>query len=308
MVAKPFRPASRVRTGRAKRRARARANAEAFLFLTPNLLLFIGLVIVPIVIGFGLSLYEWDLLNPPIFIGLTHFQTLAQDSIALGALRATLVIIFGAVVPTVLISFLLANVLNSALHLRRLVRFAYLSPIFISTVAAGVLWRYIFSPQGGVSHLVRSIGLAVPDWLGDPSWATVATIIVVIWKGLPIATLFYLAALQGVPKSLHEAASLDGANDLQRMRYITWPAVSDITVLITIITLIGAAFGAFDVVAVLTQGGPLRATNILPYYAYTSAFSDFRFGYASAISSVLCLIVLAATAGIIVRQQRSAER
>lgn len=277
------------------------------MFLSPNLVIFIGLVIIPIFIGLALSFYEWDLLSSPTFVGFEHFRRFLHDPVATASLQATVIILTGSVGPTVVIAFLLANVLNASFRLRPFVRFSYLSPILISTVAAAVLWRYIFSPQGGVSYLGDLVGVPTPDWLGDPPWAIVAVIVVVIWKSLPVATLFYLAGLQGVPKSLHEAAALDGANTWQRIRYIDWPAVGDVTVLVAIITLIGAAFGSFDVVAVLTQGGPLRATNVLPYYAYTSAFNDFRFGYASAVSSILTLIVLVATAGIILRQQRTSS-
>jgi multiple sugar transport system permease protein len=290
--------------GRPSRRRRTRGTLEGFLFLLPNLVLFLGLVVIPILIGVGLSFFDWDLLSSPSFLGLDNYRELAQDEVALASLKVTLIIIVGSVAPTVLISFLLANVLNAVFRLRALVRLAYLSPIFISTVAAAVLWRYVFSPQGGITYLVDAVGLPAPDWLVDTTWAVVATMIVVIWKSLPIATLFYLAALQGVPSALHEAARLDGANVWQRIRYINWPACAEVTALISVLTLIGVAFGSFDVVAVLTQGGPLLATNVLPYYAYTSAFIDFRFGYAAAVSSVLCAIVLAVTVVIIVRQQR----
>lgn len=279
----------------------------AWLFLAPNLALFGVLVIVPIAIGLVLSFFAWNLLSAPTFLGLDNFVELATDATAVVALRSTMIVVLGAVVPTVFLSFLLANVLNGTLPARRVFRIAYFSPIFISAVASAVLWRYLFAPRGGIDYIMSVLGLPDPDWLGSPTWAVVAVIIVLIWKNLPIAILFYLAALQGVPRHLYEAADIDGANAWQKMRSVTWPSVASVTVLVTVVTLLGVAFGAFDVVVILTQGGPLGATNVLPYYAYTTAFGDLRFGYASAISSLLFLIVLAITIALVIRQHRGGD-
>jgi ABC-type sugar transport system permease subunit len=157
-----------------------------------------------------------------------------------------------------------------------------------------VLWRYIFDPRFGPINVVLSwLGIDGPQWLQSTSWSMPGVAIVIVWLRFPLGMLLYLAALQAINPALLEAAQLDGAGPWQRIRDIVWPSVRPVTFLVAIVTLRGVLFDSFDVIQVMTDGGPVGSTDILIKYIYDVAFSQLKMGYASALSTGLLLIVAA---------------
>ena len=275
---------------------RAQTLAWSAVFVLPNLALFTIFIIVPIVGAFALSLFEWNLIKSPVFVGLDNFARIFGDSRAINSIWRTAYLVVGGVIPTVLISFALAVLMNTRFPGLKLIRTLYLMPIAISFVASAILWGYLFDPRWGpINWLLGLVGISGPQWLESTTWAMPAVTIVTIWLRIPVALVLYLAALQNINPSLIEAAQLDGANFFQRMRHVIWPGVRPVTLLVTIVTLRGVLFESFDVVSVMTQGGPLRSTDILINYIYQAAFDRLDFGYASALSVVLFIIVMLVT-------------
>jgi multiple sugar transport system permease protein len=277
-----------------KKRSRLGATPPAWvaLFVAPNLVLFAIFILAPIVMAFGLSLFQWDLMSPPRFIGLANFARIPGDPRAVNSIVKTLYLVVIGVVPTVAVSFVLAVLINTSFPGIRVVRTIYLMPLVISFVGSAVLWRYIFDPRFGPINVALSwLGISGPAWLQSTAWAMPAVAIVVIWLRFPLGMLLYLAALQAISPSLIEAAELDGAGPWQRMIHIIWPNVRPVTFLVTIVTLRGVLFDSFDVVQVMTNGGPINSTDILIKYIYDVAFAQLKLGYASALATALLLIV-----------------
>lgn len=286
---------ARVR-GNDKPLGQAQTNLWAAIFVLPNLAMFAIFIIVPILGAFALSFYDWNLMSPPEFVGFDNFTRMLNDSRAINSIWRTVYLVLGGVIPTILISFVLAVLIDTRFPGLRLIRTLYLMPIVISFVASAVLWGYILDPRWGpVNWLLGLFGISGPQWLESPTWALPAVTIVTIWLRIPVALILYLAALQSINQSLIEAGRLDGANFFQRMRFIIWPSVRPVTLLVTIVTLRGVLFESFDVVSVMTQGGPLRSTDILINYIYQAAFDRLDFGYASALSVVLFIMVMFVT-------------
>lgn len=262
------------------------------VFLGPNLILFTIFILVPIAIAFGLSLYAWDIISPPRFIGFGNYLAILGDQRALNSTLSTIYLIVIGVVPTVLISFLLGVLINTKFPGIRVLRTIYLLPLMISFVASAVLWRYIFDPSfGPINTILAWLGIAGPPWLQSTQWSMPATAIVIIWLRFPLGMLLYLAALQSINPALLEAAELDGAGAWHKIRHIIWPSVRPVTFLVAIVTLRGVLFDSFDVIQVMTGGGPVGSTDILIYYIYDLAFGQLKFGYASAVATGLLIIV-----------------
>lgn len=264
------------------------------LFLAPNLILFTIFMLAPIGIALGLSLFAWDIITPPRFVWFRNYVAIFNDTRALHSMITTVYLIVIGVVPTVIISFLLAVLINTRFPGIRVLRTVYLLPLVISFVASAVLWRYIFDPSyGPINTILGWLGVTGPPWLQSTQWSMPATAIVIIWLRFPLGMLLYLAALQAINPSLLEAAELDGAGPWQKIRDIIWPGVRPVTFLVTIVTLRGVLFDSFDVIQVMTGGGPIGSTDILIYYIYDLAFGQLKLGYASALATGLLLIVAA---------------
>lgn len=262
------------------------------LFLGPNILLFTLFIIVPMALALGLSFYSWDLISAPRFVGLNNFLAIPRDPRAVNSIVKTAYLILIGVVPTVVVSFLVAVLANTKFPGIRVIRTIYLMPLVISFVASAVLWRFVFDARFGPVNTVLSwVGIDGPDWLQSTSWAMPAVAIVIVWLRFPLGMLLYLAALQSINPSLLEAAQLDGANTWQRIRHIIWPSVRPVTFLVTIVTLRGVLFDSFDVIQVMTGGGPVKSTEILIKYIFDVAFSQLKLGYASALATALLAIV-----------------
>lgn len=264
----------------------------AALFVGPNVVLFTLFMIVPILWGLGLSLFDWNLIGAPRFVGLDNYAAILNDARALNSVWKTVYLVFLGVVPTVFLSFLLAVLINTNFPGYTVFRTMYLLPIVISLVASAVLWRFMYDPRvGPIAQLLSAFGISGPNWLQDTTWAMPALSLVIVWLRLPLGIILYLAALQQISPQLLEAAEIDGAGPWAKLRHVIWPNVMPVSLLILVLTLRGIIFDSFDIAFVMTKGGPLNSTDILAVYIYDLAFSQLRLGYASALSTVLFVIV-----------------
>ena len=270
----------------------------ALLFLGPNLALFLAFTFVPILFGLGVSFFRWTIIEPPVFVGLDNYTYfLYGDPLTPKVVRNSLVYTLGALPVSVLLPLGLAVLLNAGLRGTSFFRGVYFLPLVTSAVATATIFKWIYARQAGpINQFTGLFGFPRQDWLFDERLVLPALIIATVWHRVPLNIIFYLAALQSVPRILYEAAEIDGANRWQQFRFITWPLVTPTTFFVSIITMINLLIGAFDMVNVMTQGGPLDASNVLVFNIYRTAFTYFQMGYASAMAYILFLIVLAFTA------------
>jgi len=266
------------------------------LFHLPALLFFATFVVVPIFWGLGLAFYDWDVIHDATFVGTENFGRYLSDPVAQQVTRNSFVYSLEVVPLSVVISLCLAILLNASLRGIGVFRWLYFMPLVTSTVAIALVWRWIFNGNYGLVNFL--ISLVVPlriEWLNQESTVLHVISFMSIWRSLPVNIILLLAALQEVPLELYEAAQIDGANRAQQVRFVTWPSITPTVFLVFILQIIGSFFGAFDLVAVLTQGGPVNASNVVVYYIYDQAFHYFQIGYASAIAFVLFVVVLLIT-------------
>jgi len=279
-----------------RRSLRQSRRLTAYAFLLPNMLGFLAFTLIPIVVAFGLSFLNWDFANPAEFVGVKNFARLWRDSGFKIAFNNTLYYTAVSVPMTIGIALLLAVLLHQKVKGVKWFRTIYFFPEISSIIAVAVVWNMLYHPtMGPINSILRSIGIAdPPGWTASVKWALPAVILMSVWKQVGYYTVIYLAGLQGIPEQLYEAATIDGAGPWQRFRYITIPMLSPSTFLISILLVI-SSFKLFDQIVIMTDGGPGRATYVLVYYIYYQAFQLFRFGYASAIATVLFAVVLIVT-------------
>lgn len=268
----------------------------AYSFILPNLLGFAIFTLIPIAFSLALAFMHWDGANRISWVGLENFAELMDDETFWIALKNTLIYVAGTVPLTLITSLGLALLLNQPLVGRDIFRTIFFFPYVASLVAVAVVWNLLFFPSAGpVNEFLRAIGVMNPPrWAASVDWALPTVIMASIWKGMGYYMVIYLAALQGIPGILYEAADIDGANAWQKFRYVTLPMLTPATFFISVMLTI-SSFKVFDLIMVMTGGGPGRATNVLVIHTYNTAFREFRFGYSSAIAMVLFALVLGIT-------------
>lgn len=288
--------------GRARRAGGARPPAylqrdrrSAYVFVAPQ---FIGVVLflgLPTVLVFWFSLFDWNLLRgTSTFAGSGNYERMLSDPLFAEVLRNTAIFTAGLVPASMLLALVLALLVNQRLPGSTLFRTLFFAPVVVSLVAWAIVWSFLFQSDGGINLVLATIGIDGPNWLRDSNWVMPAVIAVQVFKGVGMNMVLFLAALQTVPSVLTEAAKVDGAGPFSVFRWVTLPMIAPTTLLVSIITIIGA-FQVFTTITVLTAGGPGNSTNVLVYYVYQQAFQRFEAGYASAAAVVLFVIVLLLT-------------
>jgi len=268
---------------------------SGLLFLTPNLLGFIIFTAGPLIVSLYYSFTHFGVLSSPKFCGLENYRQLFSDVLFQKALINTLYYTVGVVIPLIILSLVLAVVLNMRLKGYLLFRTLYFLPVVTSTIAISLLWRWIYDTNLGLINYILSILQLSPiDWLGSTTWAMPSIILMSIWKGLGYNIVLYMAGLQSVPSQLYEAATIDGASEWQKFIRITIPLISPTTFFILIMSII-SSFQVFEQTYVMTRGGPVYSTTTLVYYIYLNGFQWFKMGYASSIAWVLFSIILIIT-------------
>jgi multiple sugar transport system permease protein len=284
--------------GSATRRRIAGRRGEllfGYLFVAPQVLGVIAFVIIPLGLIVFYNFHEWNVLAGTFrFVGTENVERLFADPKVGPVLGSTAVFSVGLVVGNLSLALLLAVLLNRRFAGRTFFRTLFFSPVVVSLVAWTIVWGFLLQDDGGINGLLRVVGIDGPNWLREGPTAMAAVIVVQVFKNVGLNMVLFLAALQGVPRELTEAAAIDGAGPWATFRRITLPLISPTILLTTIITIVGS-LQVFAQIAVLTQGGPGISTTVLVYYLYQQAFEFHRFGYGSTLAIVLFLIVLVLT-------------
>ncbi|UNZ53668.1 carbohydrate ABC transporter permease [Agrobacterium tumefaciens] len=272
-----------------------RDSLAGFLFIAPQLIGIIIFVLIPLGLVFWYSLHEWNVLaNTFTYTGTQNYRMLMEDGNLREVLGATAIFSAGLVVFNLSLALLLAVLLNQKLAGIAIFRTLFFSPVVVSLVAWTIVWGFLLQKNGGINGMLLMIGIEGPNWLREETTAMISVIVVQVFKNVGLNMILFLAALQGVPKELYEAARIDGAPAFKQFCRITLPLISPTILLTSIITIVGS-LQVFAQIAVLTQGGPGLSTTVLVYYLYQQAFQFHFFGYGSTLSILLFLIVAVLT-------------
>ncbi|RMI44828.1 carbohydrate ABC transporter permease [Streptomyces triticirhizae] len=291
------------RGGAPPRGGRGRSAALAgYLFVLPTVALFSVFVAYPFLRSMYLSLTRWSGFGTPDFVGLENFDNLVSDPVFWDALTTTLVFTLACTVLQTAVPLLLAVLLNRGWRLGVVFRTVIFVPAVVSFVVTGSLWQMVYDPNfGQLNQFLEGIGLGslAQPWLADTTTVLPALVVVSLWQAAGLYMLIYLAGLQGIDPVLYEAARIDGATAYQRFRHVTVPMLRRVTAVVVLLNVVNG-FKTFDVIYVMTGGGPNRASEVLGTYLYGLAFGSSAgavpsFGYATAISMVVFVLCLLAT-------------
>ncbi|MFS0724322.1 carbohydrate ABC transporter permease [Paenibacillus sp. 1P07SE] len=269
-----------------------------YLFIGPMLVLTTVLVIIPIVLSGIISFSDWNFIagiGGLEFVGFRNYVQLFQDEAFHRSLANNVYMI--AVVPIAMfIALVLAVLINKATYFKTFFKVIYFMPFISSFVAIALLWRVLYHPSSGpINNFLRAVGIENPPmWLADPSYALISVMIIMVWTSLGFSLVIYMAGLQSIPKDLYEAADVDGASLLRQFFRITIPLLSPTTFFLLITGIVGS-FKVFDLIMVLTGGGPAGSTSVIVFYLYEVAFISLNSGYASAMGIILLLLILLIT-------------
>lgn len=264
---------------------------SALIFLLPALLGTLIFIVIPVICSFGLSFVQWDLLNPIKFVGFENYREIFHDGLFYKILGNTIVFALSTSLFGVIIPLILASILNTKIRGSEFFKGAYFLPFITPMVVVGVVWAWIFDPNIGLLNHMLHLHL---NWLYDSKLAMPALIVVSVWKLIGYNMIIFLSSLSAISQSLFEAAKIDGANSFQIFKNVTIPMLSPTIFFVVIITAI-SSFQVFDLIYLMTQGGPFDSTNVLVYAIYKNAFEYFNVGKASAIAYVLFVIILVLT-------------
>jgi multiple sugar transport system permease protein len=273
----------------------------------PSILIMAFILLVPIFIGLRLSFFEWLLRNvsqKPTFVGLRNYIELFRSENFRTSVAVTIRFVLSVVVIEIVAGLILALLLESGLKGLRLFRTLFVLPIMVAPVVVGVMWRFLYNPAyGKINYFLTSMGFEAVGWLSDPDIALNAVIIADVWQWTPFVFLLALAALQGIPQDLSDAAVVDGANYMQKLLRVKLPYITSILGVTAILRLIDA-FRSLVVVFNLTYGGPGVSTEVMSLHLYKSAFVSQRLGLASAIAVLLLLLIVLLSMALIISNLR----
>lgn len=289
-----------------------------YMYILPALFLLVLFRLIPILMSFGISFFDFKVTGLGEYIGLVNYRTMFGDAEFWQSMLNTFWLVLFVVPASIVLPLIFAVLLNQITWLKGFFRTIYFMPFVTSLVAVSIVWKIIFSEQAGLANtflqwvgiepqlwlaepkgiftlLFGAMGITLPAWMGGPSLALFSIIIMTIWKGLGYNTIIYLAGLQNISKVYYEAAEIDGAGKTRQFFGITLPLVSPTTFYVLLMTTI-VSFQAFAQVYLMTdKGGPLGTTKLIVYYIYETGFDDLNMGYASAVALVLFVIVLGLT-------------
>lgn len=278
---------------RASRRRRLRQKQIIpYLFILPNLIIFVVFLFGPTLYSFAMSFTKWNALGSPEFTGIANYERLTTDPIFRAALKNTVFYTVGTVIPMTVLALGLAVMLNTVLRGRIVLRTIIYLPVVISWVAGSFIWQLIFlHPSGFLNEFLGLFGISPQVWTRDPALVLPAIIWMSIWKGLGFYMVIFLAGLQTIPATLHEAAALDGAGKWRSFFGVTLPLLRPTTLFVLVVGVIGS-FEVFIPIYLLTGGGPGYSSMVLVMAIYRYGFTTYEMGYASAIAVALFFIIL----------------
>lgn len=275
-------------------RAASREAVTAGLFIAPGFLLFAVAMVYPIVTAARMSLYDWNVLvaDASRFVGLANYARAVHDPVFWRSLANSGAYMALTVPPQIILGLGLALLLRAKSPAQPVYRVLFYLPVVTSWVVVSLLFKYLFADAGVINWLLDPSMTAPISWLSSRWTAMIAIAALGIWKGMGWSMMIFLAALQGIPVALEEAAVMDGANRWQRFRAVTLPAIWPAMAFVLVMLVIGG-FNVFISVLLMTGGGPAQATEVVLTYMYQAAFDDLDFGYGSAIAVLLTLVVFA---------------
>lgn len=289
----------------------------AYLYLAPAAVILLTFCVFPLGYALYVSLFDWGLVKGK-FVGLSNYREALHSAEFWRALLVTVYYVIGTVPVTLILAFFVARLLFQKIRARGFYRTCYFLPYITSTVAAAVVWRWIFyhderglanwvlqslglgvqrwvlEPTGIFQLLARAVSVELPDWAGGPSLALVCVMIFSIWQSIGFDIVIFLAGLSSIPNEMHEAAELDGAGSWQMTRYITLPLLSPTIFFVVIISTI-RAFRVFNQIYIMGHGERLRTTHNITMHIYSNSFDYFHFGYGAAVALILFLVILLLT-------------
>ncbi len=278
---------------------RRRGNGlPALGFLAPFLVLYLAFIIGPAGYGLVMSFFDTSLVKPGLsgFAGFGNYTEALQSTDFWSSLWHTVWFTTLTTPPLILLAFVFALLADRAKRGRWFFRLAFFAPFILPSAVVALIWMFVYTPGLGLIETgLATVGITSPNWLGDPSWAMPSLAITTIWWTLGFNFVLYLAGLQEIPRDLYEAAAMDGASPLQQIRRITIPMLGRTTTLVAVLQVI-ASLKVFDQMYIMTSGGPNFATRSILQYVYDEAFTNFRVGYAAAVSMLFFLVVLTVSA------------
>jgi len=261
-----------------------------YLLIAPTFILFTVFFLIPLLYSFTLTFVEWNGFSVDrVFVGFDNYLRLFEDEDFLNALKNTFVYTICTVPLSVFLSLIMSSLLNDKVKGFQILKGIYFLPHIVSLVAVGVVWSWIFLPDkyGLLNSLLSVFGIEIQTWLNDPDLAMPSLIIIGIWKSMGYNMVIFIAGLLAIPKSLYEAATIDGAKNHQTFWYVTLPMLKPTIFFVMVSSTIYSLFQIFDIVNVTTNGGPIGRTEMLVTYLYKVGFVDYEMGYASVIAFVL---------------------
>lgn len=274
--------------------ARWQGYLTAYWMIIPALILYTALIIYPLFQGLYISFNQWDGLSDMKWIGLKNYEFVLKDEIFWLALKHTFIYAIGVTVVKNIVGLGLALILNQELRGRTFFRAAAFMPVTFAFVVIGVLWSWIYNPTFGLLNtILKSLGLGslIRGWLSDPNIALFSIMFVDIWKWTGFHMVLFLAGLQGISQEYYEVADIDGASLWQKFRYITLPLLKQVTAVSVIMSILGAFVSNYDVVYVMTGGGPFHATEVALTWIVSTTFRFAAVGKANAMSMILFVFV-----------------
>ncbi len=278
--------------GGARRRSRTRTRLELTLLLAPALVLFVGFVLIPIGVAAYYSLYSWNGFGPLTnFVGLDNYVDALSGDVFRSAIGHNLIIVALTIVVQLPLSIGLALLLNRRLRGRTFLRMVVFAPYVLSEAVTAVIWLLILQPGGFVDEVLRGVGLGwfVKQWLADPKIVLYTLFVVITWKYIGFGVILLLAGLQGIPAELREAAALDGASPWQATRHVVLPLLGP-TIRVWIFLAVIGSLQLFDLVWIMTLGGPANASTTMVTYLTDHGFKRYEFGFGSAVAVILFII------------------
>jgi multiple sugar transport system permease protein len=267
-------------------------------FLAPFLLLYLAFIIGPALYGLVLSFFDTSLVKPGLssFAGFGNYAEALRSGDFWTSLWHTVWFTVLTTPPLIVLAFVFALLADRARHGRWFFRLAFFAPYILPSAVVALIWIFVYTPGLGLIEAgLTGVGITAPNWLGDPAWAMPSLAITTIWWTLGFNFVLYLAGLQEIPRELYEASAMDGASPWQQIRRITVPMLGRTTTLVAVLQVI-ASLKVFDQMYIMTQGGPNFATRSILQYVYDEGFTNFRVGYAAAVSMLFFLVVLLVSA------------
>ncbi|QJD84891.1 carbohydrate ABC transporter permease [Cohnella herbarum] len=263
-----------------------------FIGLTPAVSIFVVFAIAPMIWSMYYGFYDWSGIGDSKFIKLENYKETFGDPVFWKALKNNMIVVVASVFGQVPIALVLALALRKTSLFQRIVRGAVFLPMVLSSVVIGMIWQYMYHPQVGILNFALEwlhLGSLKRQWLGDPDIAMYSLTVPIIWNYVGLYLLLFMAALSNTPAEVDDAAKIDGASGLKKLFLVTLPMIRG-TIQVAVILCIAGSLKAFDLVFVMTGGGPAHGTELLATYMYNNTFNIYRFGYGSAISTVTIFI------------------